>query len=408
MIVTGLITEYNPFHFGHKLHLKKSIELGNSTHTIAIMSGDFVQRGEPAIVNKWTRANMAIEQGVDLVIELPTIFACQSAEYFAAGAMRLLDKLSIVNNFCFGSEAGSLEDLSCISKILVDNPLEFQNLLKKFLDHGNSFPVARSKALVSYSKNDNWGDILNNSNNILGIEYLKSKYKYNIDIEPLTIQRKGASYNDLDLNHTIASATAIRNKIFKDGLDSVSNYVPESTKTLLEIFQKDFGNFNRLNNYTQILNYNIASNFNHIKELPNFEIGLDFRIKKASAQILPIENVISLIKTKRYTYTRIQRLLIHSLLNISDSKFHNLFDLGPQYIRPLASNKKGLELLSLIKKNSSLPIISKFANFTKNNAALHYESLMLDKLASDIFYLGLPSSPNAQFDFDFYKSFKIK
>lgn len=408
MIVTGLITEYNPFHFGHELHLQKSKKLAKSTHTIAVMSGDFVQRGEPAIVNKWARAQMAVEQGVDLIIELPTIFACQSAEHFAAGSMRLLNSLSIVDNFCFGSEAGNLEDLMSIAKILVDNPIPFQNLIKNHLNTGVSYPVARSKALIEYSKKNKWTNILNNSNNILGIEYLKAKYKYNLDIEPFTIQRNGSDYNESNLNHSISSATAIRKKILDTNVASTKAYLPEATFKILCEFQNEFGNFNQLNNYSDILNYNILSNFDHLHKLPNFEIGLDHRLYKFALNMSPSTELIASTKTKRYTYTRLQRLLIHSLLQISNEKFKRLFKTGPQYIRPLAANTSGLKLLNEINKKSKLPIISKFSRFADETNQPYHESLMLDKLASDMFYLGLPASKSAKGNFDYYKSFFIK
>lgn len=408
MIVTGLITEYNPFHFGHKLHLEKSKAIGNSDYTIAIMSGQFVQRGEPAIVDKWHRAEMAVAQGVDLVLELPTVFACQSAEYFASGAVRLLDKLNIVDNFCFGSELGSLDDLQQIAYVLTHPSDEFSNQLQYYLKQGLSFPAARSKALVELSASNTWQEILNNSNNILGIEYLKAILKYNLKIKPLTMQRKGANYNDLSLNHSISSATAIRNTIKSNGLESSKNLLPNSSYSLIQEFEDKFNGYNHLDNYSQLILYKILFAHKSLNKLPNFETGLDKRLYKFAHNLESASDLIENVKTKRYTYTRIQRFLIHSLLDLSKKKHDQMFDLGPNYIRPLATNSNGLKLLSLIKENSNLPIISKFASsITKTNDAF-YESLNLDRLASDLYYLGLADSKNSKSNMDFKQSFIIK
>lgn len=408
MIVTGLITEYNPFHFGHKLHLQKSKEIGNATHTIAVMSGQFVQRGEPALVDKWHRAEMAVEQGVDLVLELPTIFACQSAEYFASGAVRLLDSLNIVDNFCFGSELGSLDDLQQIAELIVYPSTDFSNQLKYYLKQGLSFPVARSKALLDISNSTQWADILNSSNNILGIEYLKGILKYNLNIKPLTLERKGADYNDTSTEHSIVSATAIRNTIKNNGLESSLSLIPSTSYEIIKQFYKRFGNFNDLNNYSQIVLYNILLNHNSFKNLPNFEIGLDKRLYKFAQNLTSTSSLLENVKTKRYTYTRIQRFLLHSLLHLSKEKHDSIFDLGPNYIRPLAANSKGLELLSFIKQKSKLPIISKFASSITNTEAPYHNSLSLDKIASDLYYLGLSNSENSNASIEFTQSFIIK
>ena len=182
MKIVGLITEYNPFHNGHLYHLEKSKSITGCDYTVSVMSGNFLQRGEPALTDKWIRAKMAIDNGVDLVIELPTLYACQSAEFFAYGAIKLLDSLNVIDYVSFGSEVGSIKDLKKIASILVNEPKEFKDILRDTLKLGIAFPKARSQALKKYLtlKNitiDNVEDILNNPNNILGIEYIKALLK---------------------------------------------------------------------------------------------------------------------------------------------------------------------------------------------------------------------------------------
>ena len=196
MNILGLITEYNPFHYGHKYHLEESLSKTNSDYSVAVMSGSFVQRGEPSFIDKWTKAKMAVENGVDLVIELPFIYSSQSAELFALGAVKLLNSLNIVDFLSFGSEIGDLEPLNIISKVLLEEPTEFKTNLSYNLSLGYSFPVSRSLALEMFLKDDplsnkyNFKTILKQSNNILGIEYIKALSKTNSNIKPITIKRK--------------------------------------------------------------------------------------------------------------------------------------------------------------------------------------------------------------------------
>lgn len=247
MKVVGLITEYNPFHNGHKYHLEASKEKASATHSIAVMSGNFLQRGEPALLDKWTRAKMAVDSGVDLVLELPTVFATQSAEYFAHGALSVLEDTNVVDSLCFGSELGDTELLKDIADVLVDEPLEFKNILKKHLNLGLSFPKARSLALkaffehAKYSHFEKIEKIVESPNNILGIEYMKSLIKLKSKITPLTIKRVYSNYHDKDINSSIASATSIREHYFKNkNIKELSSVVPPSTLLYMSNFLKQY------------------------------------------------------------------------------------------------------------------------------------------------------------------------
>ena len=213
--VLGIVSEYNPFHNGHLLHLAQSKKLTKSNYSVCIMTGNFSQRGDTSLVDKWTKAEMAIKNGIDLVIELPTIYSISSAENFADGAIKILENLGIINYLSFGSEIGDINILDEISEVLYQEPKEFTDLLSMELDRGISFPKARENALKLFLNNTRrYSNVLSNPNNILGIEYLKALKKYNSNIIPITIKRDTVEYNSLKPSSDgIASATAIRNLI---------------------------------------------------------------------------------------------------------------------------------------------------------------------------------------------------
>ena len=215
MKVVGIVAEYNPFHYGHLYHLQSSRSLTEADCVVVVMSGNYTQRGEPAVVSKWARAEMALLSGADLVIELPVAYAMGSAEYFAYGAVRLLDSLGVVDAMCFGSESGDIEDLQAIASILADEPEEYKDLLKNHLSDGHSFPSARQKALSGYLRGRHGKAdltrLLKSSNNILGIEYLKALLRLDSKIKPVTISRIGSDYNSTELSGKFSSATSIRN-----------------------------------------------------------------------------------------------------------------------------------------------------------------------------------------------------
>lgn len=398
MTVLGLIAEYNPFHHGHKYHLDQSIKKTNAKYSLAVMSGSFLQRGEPSFVDKWTKAKMAVDNGVDLVLELPFVFSTQSAEFFAYGGVKLLESLNIVDYLSFGSELGDLDPLYKIASILLEEPEEFQERLRYYLSLGLSYSVSRSNALEDYigiiSPNDknNYKDILNKSNNILAIEYLKSLIRIESNIKPLTIKRIGSEYKDLSISHGFASATGIRNLIKKEGLDSVKELVPEKTFESLEMYLDKYNNFNYLENYNQLLLYIIRTiTKDDLVNYMDIEPGLDNRMIQQGYKSNEIIDIISSIVTKRYPRTRIQRLFTHLLHELDEISFKELYKEYPSYIRVLAANSNGLHLLKKIKENSTLPIITKFADYKKINNPFMEKALMFDKKSTDLFFLGLPS-----------------
>ena len=379
MKILGLIVEYNPFHNGHLYHLKKSIEETNATHTIAIMSGNFLQRGEPALFDKYTRAYAAVKNGVDLVIELPTMFACQSAEIFSHGAIATLNSLNCVDCICFGSEEGDVNILKTISKILVDEPNEFKIYLKKYLDDGMLFPTARSLALFDYINKFNilniskerLLDILNSSNNILGLEYIKSILKLKSNIKPYTITRVQSQYNSETIESNICSATAIRKQL-KDfnNIDSISSVVPSNTFDTLK--DKINNNFNPMfdDNYFEILSSIILRDIDILNTYFEVNEGIENKIYQSIFTSSSLDDLKESIKSKRYTMTKVKRTLNNILLGITKNDMNNIKNIDSvPYVRILAFNHKGREIIKNIKNNSDINIINKFSNisFSKND-----------------------------------------
>jgi len=396
MKVVGFITEYNPFHLGHKYHLSKSRELTEATHTVAVMSSSFVQRGEPALIDKWTRAQMAIDNGVDLVIELPFLYSVESAEFFAFGAVSILNSLNVVDYIAFGSELGVIEPLIKVASILNEEPLYFKEILKKCLDSGMSYSASRSFALDEYlkktDKNDTipYKEILKQSNNILGIEYLKALQRLHSPIKPIALTRMGSNYNDIDITTSIPSATGIRNILYNQNLDSIENMIPEESSKYIKNFYSKYGMFNYLDNYSYIFEYLFRTlNPIDLKKIIDMENGLENRILKSSMESNKIEYTIDKIMTKRYPKTRIKRILIHMLANLDKDTIRKAYSKPINYIRVLGSTQKGLELLKKIKSNSDVSIITKFADYKSYKDDHMAFMLGYEEKATDLYYLGL-------------------
>lgn len=397
MKVVGLIAEYNPFHNGHLYHLEKSKEITGSKYSIAIISGSFVQRGEPSFIDKWTKAKMAIENGIDLVIELPIIYTVQSAELFALGGINLLESLGIVNYISFGSEIGILEPLNLLAKLFVEEPNEYKVLLKQYLEKGLSFPMARSKSSVEFLQNRgfskyNFKDILKSPNNILAIEYLKILYKLNSDIIPITFSRQGTGYKDEHITNTIASATAIRKKGFENEFNVMKSALPPTSFNILKEYIDKYNSFNKLDNYSKILVYLLRTvNKEKLLQLMDVETGLENRLINFGLKYNDINLIINSTATKRYPKTRIQRILINLLLNIDKKTFNRLNNPYSRYIRVLGMNQNGMLLLREIKRNSNIPVINRFTDYNQYNNSYLQEMILYDKLATDLFFLGLGS-----------------
>lgn len=375
MNITGIITEYNPFHLGHKYHLDCLRKDTNADGVICIMSGNFMQRGEPALLDKYNRAEMAVKNGVDLVIELPLVFAASSAEFFAQGAIRILDKTSVVNNIYFGSEHGEIEDLIKIAEILVNENDELKSTIKDYLKQALPFPKARQNALKDIMPSNINPKIIESSNNILGIEYIKSLLKINSKMKPVTLKRSGSNYNDYDTGKLFPSATAIR-ECFNSKKDILllKDMLPEESYNHLESLYNnnyDFVNPEKIFNYVK---YKILLEGSNLKNLLDVSEGIDNKIIKEIVSSNSLKELILNIKSKRYTYTRISRILLSFFLGFEKYDIKSLLNDTPDYIRPLAFNDTGCKILKEIKKSENIKIINKVSK-EENNKYLDLDIL---------------------------------
>lgn len=411
MKIMGIIAEYNPFHNGHLYHLQKAKKMTGAEFVIAIMSGNFLQRGEPAIFDKWTRALMALRSGIDLVIEIPFVFSSQDAGGFANAGIKLLNALGVVDFVSFGCEEDNISCLNKISELIAEEPLEFKKIIKKEAKKGNSFPKIREKALIQYyienidklklsSSIDKFRKTLKQPNNILALEYLISLKNTKSSIKPFPVKRIGSNYSQKSLEGKYSSATAIRNKIFQGILDNnqyklenLLDFVPSSTyEIILDTLEKGINPIS-ISHFQQAILSNLRRMpTEDIRKIHGVQEGLENRIKKAAILSYNIEELIKNIKSKRYTHTRIQRILIHSLFALTHQEIYIFNKIGPMYCRVLGMTDNGKFLLKKIKKQSEFPIIIKVKNtFQKNTNDMNIiakNMLDYDIMSTNLYVLG--------------------
>ncbi len=392
MKTVGIISEYNPFHNGHKYHIQVAREACNAEAVVCVMSGSFVQRGEPAIIDKWSRAKMAVLSGADLVLELPVVYSCQPAEIFAYGAVKLLNDIGVVDNVCFGSELGSTEPLYELSELLSDEPDSLKAYIKNHLDAGNTYPKAVNLALSDYYNsigNDIMSDILKKPNNLLGIEYIKAIKKLDSNIKPVAVKRIVSDYNELDIKSSIASATSVRREIKAYGVsDKVKLSVPEKSLNIIQEYLSSGKNSIFMGNLSDILLYRVRSmDLEEMNEYMNAVEGIEHRLKRFATASSNIEELLSSVKTKRYTRAFLQRLLIHMLLGLKTKHIQTFKqDTHLMYARVLAFNDRGTQILKKMKQNEELSIITKVANYKPNNSFLE-SMLKFDLRSTDVYSL---------------------
>ena len=390
MKTVGLITEYNPFHNGHAYHIEKAKMLTGADRVIVIMSGDFVQRGAPAIMPKHLRAESALLSGASLIMELPVCFATGSAEYFAQGSISLLNQLGCIDSICFGSECGDLHLLKEIAQILADEPIEYQAALKQALKEGASFPAARQEALNIYS--DKYSEILALPNNILGIEYLKALAKLHSKMKPFTIKRIGAGYHDMDIDGQFSSATAIRSDIYQLAdvnsssesipLTHIQTQVPSSCHELMkENYQTRYPV--KSDDFSLLLKAKLLSETaDSLSHYLDMSPELANRILRLRNDYLSFEQFCDLLKTKELTRSRISRSLIHVLLGITNDWLTAMKAPAP-YARILGFRKDHADLLGILKQTSDIPLITSPARAVLADTAR--QMLELDIYASDLY-----------------------
>lgn len=398
--ILGIVSEYNPFHNGHIHHLQVSKQLTKTDFTVAVMSGNFVQRGDTALVDKWTRTEMALRGGIDLVIELPTVYALSSAENFADGAIKILNSLGVVDFISFGSEIGEITPLTEVANILYKEPKEFSSLITSQLRSGLSYPKAREIALSQYfGTSKKYSEIVSNPNNILGVEYLKALKKHRSHIKPMTIKRDYSDYNSNQEKNGIASATAIRTMI--QNKKNVHRVVPYETYELLDECKNQGKIISSLSVFEREIIYTLRKmTLSEIAALPDVSEGLENKIKFAANNFNTLGELINNIKSKRYTQSRIQRILLYALLNISQKDINQSKRVTP-YIRVLGFNKHGKRIISAIAAaNPKLKIIVSVKKFMEDsNDSVLRNMISKDILASNVYTLGYKQNPIANLDY---------
>lgn len=400
--VLGIVAEYNPFHNGHAYHLAQSKEIAKCRYTVCVMSGNFTQRGSCSLIDKWSKAKMAIQNGVDLVVELPVLYAISSAENFAYGAVKLLDSLKVVDDISFGAECGNLEILDEIATVLYNEPKPFKAMLLHELSTGVSFPKARENALLLYLNNiRRYSNVLSNPNNILGIEYLKALKLLNSHLVPHAIERIEADYNSTGTSGNIISSTAIRNIVKSGNFKILSHILPESSYSILMDQIKvghivpDISSFEK-----EILFSLRKMSTQEIANLADVNEGLENTIKKAANSCNSVVEFLNIVKSKRYTNTRIQRILLYALLGITKKDMLISKKVSP-YVRVLGMTKRGEFLLSEISKaNPKLPIITSVKKFEDSCPTKNLKQMLeKDIFATNIFTLGYEFASLANLDY---------
>lgn len=400
--VLGVIGEYNPFHNGHLYHIAKSKQETGAEYVVCVISGSFVQRGDTSIINKWAKAKMALVGGADLVLELPTVYSISSAENFAEGAVKILNSLKLVDTLSFGMEAKDIAILNNIANVLYAEPKEYTTMLLHELKKGNSYPKARENALMMYLNDiKKYANVLSGSNNILGIEYLKALKKTKSDMLPIGIKREKVLYNDENMVDEFASATAIRKMLTTRQFDSVRNAMPKASYRILGEELKQGHYVIELAKFEKEILYKLRSMpQEQIANLPDVSEGLDATIKNAANSCNTLEDLINIIKSKRFTQTRIQRILLYALLGI-DKKQMNASKKVEPYARVLGVSQNGKDLLSeIVRINPKINMITSVKKYmdTVSNKNLK-EMLQTDIYATNVYTLGYEMDSWANLDY---------
>lgn len=377
----GIICEYNPFHNGHLKHLEKVKELFPDYTIILVMSGHFTERGDASIISKWDKTEIALKAGIDLVIELPYFFASQSSDIFAKGAIQILNHLR-VEAVIFGSESNNIQSLINIANICTDNK-KYDKLVKSYLQEGINYPTALSKAIYDLTKQK-----INKPNDILGLSYIKEIIKLNSNMKPIAIKRED-NFNDSFLYDTITSSTSIREHL-KNG-QQVTNQVPDFVKPYLQ------KKLHFIDDYFSILKYKILTCNTSLSIFQTVDEGIENRIMKFILHSNSYNELILKIKTKRYTYNKLNRMFTHILCNFTKEEANQFSDI--EYIRVLGFNSKGRNYLNFIKKELTIPIITTVTNIENKMLDLEwrvtcaYASILEETEATKLIEMEYKSCP---------------
>ncbi len=377
MKAVGIVTEYNPFHNGHLYHAEQAKRVSGAEAVVAVMSGNFLQRGEPAIVDKWTRTSMALENGVDLVIELPYASATANAPVFSEGAIRLLDAAGC-SSFCFGSEAGSIEPfMNTMERLQAVRP-EYEESIRAAVQTGMSYPKALNEAyqsLVHNSFEETSTVDLSKPNNILGFHYIEASTGIGSSMTPLTVPRLGAGYyDDISVHTHIASATGIRKEIFSrsaqdNPLDSIQPFVPAETYEMLSSWLTSRSHFGSWEHFYPMLRFQILrSGPRELARIADMTEGIEHAFYKAAKTAADFPSFMALVKSKRYTWTRLQRMLTHIFTGVTRDMREKAS--VPDHLRILGATPVGRRYLKLHKEDLQLPAVSRLASYDSAAARL--------------------------------------
>ena len=409
MRTTGIIAEYNPFHKGHAYHASQARSRSDADAIIAVMSGHITQRGEITIFDKWSRAQAAVLSGVDLVLELPAVYAVRSAQYFAGGGVRLLHSLGIVDHLAFGAEEAEIDALNIAATAFESASVIDQ--LKLSLNDGKTYAAALAHALVS-GGHATAGFILS-PNNILGVEYMRALKKYAPEMTPLPIKRMGSHYHSTDMSGELSSATAIRlafrqsGEQFCDVLRALPDVTTQMTTDLLTSGRAPSDPV-RLD--AVILSLIRRMTDTQLQALPEVSEGLENRLRTSANQAGTVAELLLLMKSKRYPYSRLQRILAHLLLGTDPAQLATFDQTGPLYARVLAMNGRGRAALKSISSHACIPVVTKTTAHL-NSRTYHsgiftplQSMLAFDIAATDLFALCLPDPVNRKGGLDFCRS----
>ena len=382
----GVIVEYNPFHNGHIYHLKEARKKSEVDVLVAVMSGNFLQRGEPAIIDKWQRAETALHNGADLVIELPFAYAVQSADYFAKGGIKLLHSLN-VESLCFGTDLTQSMDYELFGQTYVEKEKLINQRYQEIKNNGESYPQQMTqiyRELLQQVPLD-----FSSPNHILGMAYAKENARYANPMSLIPITRQGSGYHDETIkSQEFSSATAIRQRVLEKDITSISHTVPSETRDFLE--NTDLHSWG---DYWPLLKYHLLNHsFDELSDTYQLSEGIEYRLKESVKKAASFSGFMSLVKTKRYTWTRLQRLATYLLLNVREKEIHDVWQ--NSYLRVLGFTENGRQFLNQEKNHATLPIVTKIDQ--KNE-----KQLSLDIRAGQIYQL---AQQHHHIEQDYYRS----
>ncbi len=381
MKITGVVAEYNPFHSGHEYQLKMAKKLSGCDCLAVVMSGNYVQRGEPAIIDKFKRAEAAIYGGADIVIELPMPFSCQNAEMFASAAIKELKRMHI-DSISFGCENDNVNILQKIAELQLSP--KFNNYVKAEMKKGISYPNAMSNALIAILGSE--AEAVYTPNNVLAIEYVKSAMKLNLNLQYYPVKRLGMNHNDTEIAGQFHSATAIRKLIIEGSYSNLK--VTDKSIEMIEKFYKEHKKYNTLNNYLDYLYYKII-NTENLHNIYEIKEGLNNKIISQVYKHENIDDLIMSIKSKRYTYSKLRRSLLNILLDIKTVDISKIMSTNFDYIKVLSFNNTGRKAIKYAKDNGT-KVINRYSDYKKYNLnTIELPIFNITNISSNIYYLPL-------------------